>query len=135
MIEPGQIYKHPFTLTQKQVEDFATVTGDFNPLHLDETFAASTPFKKPIVHGFLGGSVFSKILGTLFPGEGTVYLKQTMEFVRPMYVETGYEAIMEVKEVEKDKNKALIQTTIVDAQVQKIVVRGEATVMNKEKIR
>ena len=134
MIEPGQIYKHPFTLTQKQVEDFARVTGDFNPLHL-EAFAATTPFKKPIVHGFLGGSVFSKILGTLFPGEGTVYLKQTMEFVRPMYVETAYEAIMEVKEVEKEKNKALIQTTIVDAQVQKIVVRGEATVMNKEKIR
>jgi acyl dehydratase len=135
MIEAGQIYKHSVTFTQKQVEDFAQVTGDNNPLHLDENYAANTVFKKPIIHGFLGGSAFSKILGTLFPGEGTVYLKQSMEFLRPMYVETPYEVIMEVKEVEKEKNKAIIQTNIIDTTIQKIVVRGEATVMNKEKIR
>lgn len=134
MIEAGQIYKHSFTFTQKQVEEFAAVTGDNNPLHLDAQYAASTVFKKPILHGFLGGSVFSKLLGTVFPGEGTVYLKQTMEFVRPMYADSAYEAILEVKEVEKEKNKALIQTTIVDTAIQKIVVRGEASVMNKEKI-
>lgn len=135
MIEAGQIYKHSVTFTQKQVEDFAQVTGDTNPLHLDADYAANTVFKKPIIHGFLGGSTFSKILGTLFPGEGTVYLKQSMEFLRPMYVETPYEVILEVKEVEKEKNKAIIQTNIIDTTIQKIVVRGEATVMNKEKIR
>jgi len=135
MIEAGQIYKHPFKITQKQVEEFAQLTGDFNPIHLDENYAATTPFKKPIIHGFLGGSVISKVLGTIFPGEGTVYLKQTMEFLRPMFVKTPYEVILEVKEVEKDKNKALIQTNIIDTTVQKIVVRGEASAMNKEKIR
>jgi acyl dehydratase len=101
---------------------------------LDPSYAANTPFKRPIIHGFLGGSVFSKILGTLFPGEGTVYLKQSMEFVRPMFVNTQYEAILEVKEVENEKHKALIQTTIVDVSVQKIVLKGEALIMNKEKI-
>ena len=135
MIEAGQIYKYSFTFSQTQVEEFARVTGDHNPIHLDEAYAATTPFKKPIIHGFLGGSVFSKVLGTLFPGEGTIYLKQTMEFLRPMFVETTYEAILEVKEVEKEKNKALIQTNIIDTTAQKIVLRGEAAVMNKEKIR
>ncbi|MBC7389480.1 MAG: MaoC family dehydratase [Opitutaceae bacterium] len=134
MIEAGQIYKYSFTFTQQEVDEFARVTGDNNPLHLDAHYAANTPFKKPIIHGFLGGSVFSKILGTKFPGEGTVYLKQNMEFLRPMFVETPYEAILEVKEVEKEKNKALIQTNIIDVSAQKIVVRGEASVMNKEKI-
>ncbi len=134
MIEAGQIYKYSFTFTQEQVEEFARVTGDNNPLHLNAHYAANTPFKKPIIHGFLGGSVFSKILGTKFPGEGTVYLKQSMEFLRPMFVDTPYEAILEVKEVENDKHKALIQTNIIDISVQKIVVKGEAVVMNKEKI-
>ena len=134
MIEAGQIYKYSFTITQQQVEEFARVTGDNNPLHLDEHYAAQTPFKKPIIHGFLGGSVFSKILGTLFPGEGTVYLKQSMEFLRPMFVENQYEAILEVKETEKEKHKAIIQTSIIDIAAQKIVIKGEATVMNKEKI-
>lgn len=135
MIEAGQMYKHAFLFTQAQVEEFAKVSGDHNPIHLDAQYAANTVFKKPIIHGFLGGSVFSKILGTLFPGEGSVYLKQSMEFLRPMYVDTHYEAIMEVKEVEKEKNRALIQTNIVDPATQKIVIKGEALLMNKEKIR
>ena len=134
MIEPGQIYKYSFTFTQEEVDEFARVTGDNNPLHLDAHYAANTPFKKPIIHGFLGGSVFSKILGTRFPGEGTVYLKQSMEFLRPMFVDTPYEAILEVMEVEKEKHKAFIQTNIIDTAAQKIVIRGEASVMNKEKI-
>ena len=134
MIEPGQIYKYSFTFTQEEVDEFARVTGDNNPLHFDAHYAANTPFKKPIIHGFLGGSVFSKILGTRFPGEGTVYLKQSMEFLRPMFVDTPYEAILEVMDVEKERHKAFIQTNIIDISAQKIVVRGEASVMNKEKI-
>ena len=134
MIEAGQIYKYSFTFTQQQVEEFARVTGDNNPLHLDAHYAANTPFKKPIIHGFLGGSLFSKILGTQFPGEGTVYLKQSMEFLRPMFVDNKYEVILEVKEVERDKHKALIQTNIIDVTAQKIVIKGEASVMNKDKI-
>lgn len=135
MIEVGQMYKHAFSFSQTEVEEFAKVSGDHNPIHLDTAYAANTVFKKPIIHGFLGGSVFSKLLGTLFPGEGTIYLKQTMEFVRPMYVDVSYEAILEVKEVEIEKNRALMQTNIVDPTSQKIVIKGEALVMNKEKIR
>lgn len=134
-MEIGTIYKHQFSFTQDQVNDFAKVSGDTNPLHLDAEFAATTPFKKPIMHGFLGGSIFSMVLGTKFPGEGSVYLKQSMEFLRPMYVETEYEAIFTVKELDLVKNKALIETKIVDLQTNKSTMMGEALIMNKEQIK
>lgn len=128
-------YKHQFSFTQDQVNDFAKVSGDTNPLHLDAEFAATTPFKKPIMHGFLGGSIFSMVLGTKFPGPGSVYLKQSMEFLRPMYVDNQYEATFTVKEIDVAKNRALIETKIVDLQTNKTTMTGEALIMNKEQIK
>jgi acyl dehydratase len=134
MIEPGTVYTHTFRFTQKEVELFAEVTGDKNPVHLDADYAAKTMFKRPIMHGFLGGSVFSKIFGTLFPGEGTIYLKQSMSFMRPMFVDTDYEVKMNVKEVNKEKHRATVETIIADKTTGDVVISGEATVMNTEKI-
>lgn len=131
MISLGQTYTHQFSFTQAQVQAFAEVSGDNNPLHLDAEFAATTPFKKPIMHGFLGGSIFSMILGTKFPGEGSVYLKQSLEFLRPMFVDTQYEAQLTVKEIIEGKNTALIETIIKDATTGKITTKGEALIMNK----
>lgn len=113
---------------------FAEVTGDKNPVHLDEAYAAGTMFKRPIMHGFLGGSIFSKVFGTLFPGEGTIYLKQSMSFMRPMYVNTAYEVRMTVKEVNKEKHRANVETNIVDKATGDVVISGEATVMNVNRI-
>jgi acyl dehydratase len=134
MIEQGTTYNHTFRFTQKDVEQFAAVTGDKNPVHLDADYAAKTMFKKPIMHGFLGGSVLSKVFGTLFPGEGTIYLKQSMAFMRPMFVDTDYEVRMTVKEVNKEKHRAVVETIIVDKGSEEVVISGEATVMNVEKI-
>src|SRR6202453_3253540 len=110
MIELNQVFKHSFSFTQQDVEKFAEVTGDKNPIHLDNAYAAQTVFKKPIMHGFMGGSIFSKVFGTLFAGEGTIYLKQSMAFVKPMYVDTDYEAVFTVREIIKEKNRAIIDT-------------------------
>lgn len=134
MIEQGTTYNHTFRFTQQEVELFAQVTGDKNPVHLDAEYAAKTMFKRPIMHGFLGGSVFSKVFGTLFPGEGTIYLKQSMAFMRPMFVDTDYEVRMNVKEVNKEKHRATVETVIVDKTTGDVVINGEATVMNVEKI-
>jgi acyl dehydratase len=79
----------------------------------------------------LGGSIFSKVFGTLFPGEGTVYLSQTMKFLRPMYVNTEYEAVFTVKEVNYEKNLATVSTQMLDKATQKVTIDGEASVMNK----
>ncbi len=134
MMEIGQSYTEVFSLTQDQVKAFADVTGDHNPLHLDAEYAANTVFKKPIVHGIFGISVFSKILGMKFPGEGTVYMKQEIAFKRPMYIDQEYEAIATVKEINREKHQAVIETKIVDKESGKICASGEAQIMNNEKI-
>ena len=131
MLEVNQTYTHDFSFTQADVEAFARVSGDTNPLHLDAEFAAKTIFRKPIIHGFLGGSVFSKILGTQFPGEGSIYLKQSMEFLQPMFVDVAYQALFTVLEI-LPKSSARIETKIIDKETQKVVTIGEATVMNRQ---
>ncbi|MCA0431489.1 MAG: MaoC family dehydratase [Bacteroidetes bacterium] len=135
MIELNQIYTHEFQFSQKEVEQFAQVTGDKNPVHLDAAYAATTMFKKPIMHGMLSASLFSKVFGTLFPGEGTIYLKQSLNFLRPMYVDTTYVAVFTVKEIVKEKNRAIVETIIKDKANDTICTSGEATVMNVNKIK
>ena len=80
MIQVNDTYTHKFSYSQQQVEEFARVTGDNNPVHTNAEFAATTMFKVPIMHGMLGAALFSKIFGTLFPGDGTIYLSQTLNF-------------------------------------------------------
>ena len=99
----------------------------------DPAFAAKSIFRKPIMHGMLGGAIFSKIFGTMFPGEGTVYLKQTFSFLKPMFVNTKYEATVIVREVLPDKNRAVIETIIRNPEGF-VVTSGEATIMNVDKI-
>lgn len=130
MITLNEVYKHKFSFTQDDIVKFAQVTGDNNPVHLDATYAAGTMFKVPIMHGMLGASLFSKVFGTLFPGEGTIYLKQSLSFLRPMYVDTKYTAIFTVKEIMAEKNRAIIETVILDPSKDLICTTGEATVMN-----
>ncbi|MCS6821029.1 MAG: MaoC family dehydratase [Microscillaceae bacterium] len=134
MIQLNQEFRHTFQFSQAEVEQFASVTGDCNPIHLDAEYAAQTIFKKPIIHGFLGGSVFSKVFGTIFPGEGTIYLKQTLEFLKPMYVDTNYEAVFLVKEINREKHRATISTQIIEKNTGNIVIQGEAIIMNKNQI-
>lgn len=129
MIEINQVYKHSFSFSQKDVDGFAQVTGDKNPVHLNAEYAAKTMFKRPIMHGMLGASLFSKVFGTLFPGEGTIYLKQSLTFMKPMFVDTPYEAVFTVKELIREKNRAIIETQIIDDKGS-VCTTGEATVMN-----
>lgn len=135
MIEVNAVYTHDFQFSQDEVNRFAEVTGDKNPVHLDADYAATTMFKRPIMHGMLSASLFSKVFGTLFPGEGTIYLKQSLAFLKPMYVDTAYQAVFTVKEVVKDKNRAVIETLIKDKNTGNVCTSGEATVMNVNRIK
>lgn len=135
MIEVNSIYTHEFSFSQDEVNRFAEVTGDKNPVHTDAAYAATTMFKRPIMHGMLSASLFSKVFGTLFPGEGTIYLKQSLSFMKPMYVDTAYEAVFTVKEVIREKNRAVVETVIRDKASGAICTSGEATVMNVDKIK
>lgn len=131
IVDQGQTYTFNFSFTQQEVNSFATLTGDTNPLHIDADYAARTPFRKPIIHGFLGASVFSKVLGTLFPGEGSIFLKQTMEFVSPMFVDVEYAALFTVKEILPNA-VALIETKVIDKTSQAVIINGEALIKNKK---
>jgi acyl dehydratase len=134
MIEVNQVYTHEFKFSQEEVNQFAQVTGDKNPVHTNAEYAAKTMFKRPIMHGMLSASLFSKVFGTLFPGEGTIYLKQSLNFLKPMYVDVTYEAIFTVKEVTKEKHRAIVETQIKDKATGVVCTSGEATVMNSDKI-
>lgn len=131
--EPDYSFSHTFRFTQEDVENFAKVTGDNNPLHLDPDFAATTPFKKPIIHGMLGASVFTKVLGTIYPGFGSVYLGQTLEFLRPMFVDTDYEAVFTIESIDPVKHTARIRGEIKNLETGKKCTTGVATLMNAEK--
>lgn len=135
MIEVNAVYTHDFSFSQDEVNRFAEVTGDKNPVHTNAEYAATTMFKRPIMHGMLSASLFSKVFGTLFPGEGTIYLKQSLVFLKPMYVDTTYEAVFTVKEVIQDKNRAIVETLIKDKATGNVCTSGEATVMNVDKIK
>lgn len=118
-----------FSFLQEDVISFAKVSGDNNPIHLDEKYASETPFKKRIIHGFLGASVFSRIFGTLYPGEGTIYLKQDLTFLAPMFVEETYTAVVEIIEIFSVKARAKVKTQILNKEG-KIVIDGEALIQN-----
>jgi len=134
MIQVNDVYTHHFQFSQEEVNQFAKVTGDNNPVHTDAAYAAKTMFRRPIMHGMLSASLFSKVFGTLFPGEGTIYLKQSLNFLKPMYVDTPYEAVFTVKDVLKDKNRAVVETVIKNPDGL-VCTSGEATVMNVDKIK
>lgn len=134
MIKTGDTFEQTFQYTQADVETFAEVTKDKNPIHLDEEYAAQTSFGKRIIHGMLSASIFSKILAMDFPGEGTVYLHQSLDFKRAMYVDQEYRAKLTVLDVVERRHTAEIQTQVFSLENGKIMLDGKAKVMNKDKI-
>lgn len=123
-------YRTRFRFTQADVDRFAEVTGDRNPIHSDPEAAAAGVFKRPIMHGFLSASIFSRLLGMDFPGAGTIYLSQELRFKKPMFVDTDYEAELTVLEVHPDRHIAVIDTRIVDVASGDETLLGVARIMN-----
>ena len=124
---PGKFFTHTFEITNDQTASFAQTTGDNNKIHFDDEFAKNNGFDGKIVHGFLASSVFSKIFGTLFPGEGTIYLGQSLNFLKPVYPHVQLEARLKV--VSKVGRRILVETTIIDIESDGILVNGEATLL------
>ena len=129
MIKVNDTYTHDIVFRQSDVNTFAQITGDNNPIHLDADFAATTVFGKPIVHGFYSASVFSMVFGTKFPGEGTIYLYQDMKFLAPVFVEQAYKAKFEVLEVNTEKHIGVIKCILED-EAGKPVIEGTARLKN-----
>jgi len=128
----GDTYTEKVQFSQANVEIFAQITGDNNPIHLDPVYAAKTPFGKPIVHGFYAGSIFSKVFGTTWPGEGTIYLYQDMSFRAPVFIEQEYVANFEIIELDAEKHRATIRCQLEDQQGKPVII-GSAKLLHPEK--
>ena len=131
MIRVGDTYTYDVQFNQEDVNTFALITGDNNPIHLDADFAAKTVFGKPIVHGFFSASVFSMVFGTKFPGAGTIYLYQDMKFLSPVFVDLPYKAKFEVLEVNTEKHIGVIKSILED-EMGKVVIEGSAKLKNNK---
>ncbi len=127
-LHADQVYQTAVTVTDEMIRDFARATGDQNPLHLDEDYAKNSRFKRRVAHGMLSAGILSGVVGMQFPGQGTIYLSQTMRFLFPVFIGDTLTLTLKVLEVFKEKNRVKMETVIVN-QDQKTVFSGEALVM------
>lgn len=132
MIQVGDQFKHQFSYTQEDVNLYAKVSGDTNPLHTNEEAGKASVFGRCIMHGFLAGSVFTKIFGALWKADGHIYMKQSMQWLKPMFVGTTYEAVITVKEIFPDKHRVNYTCEIFDTTEGGQTFTGEALLMNKK---
>lgn len=116
------------TITETDINDFARVTGDFNPVHLDQAYAEKTIFKGRIAHGLLSVGLLSNVLGNILPGHGTLYLSQEVRFLAPVRIGDTITAKVEVMELIPEKNRVKFRTTCIN-QEGNIVVEGIAWAM------
>jgi 3-hydroxybutyryl-CoA dehydratase len=115
------------TITDDDIVRFAEVSGDRNPVHLDEEYAAHSPFGQRIAHGFLVGSLISATIGMDLPGPGSIYLGQTLKFVAPVHIGDTVTVSVEVIKVREDKRLITLRTDCTN-QNGTLVITGEATV-------
>jgi 3-hydroxybutyryl-CoA dehydratase len=126
-LEPGMTAVFGKTITDADILMFAGVSGDTNPVHLNEEFASGTPFKGRIAHGMLTASLISTVLGTKLPGPGCIYVSQTMRFLAPVRAGDTVRAVVTVTAVDVERKRVTLETVCrVNGQD---VVAGEAILM------
>jgi len=109
-IEVGMIAKYTQTVTDSDIKSFAGISGDRNPVHIDEVYASNSRFKKRIAHGLMTASYFSALFGTKIPGEGCVYVSQSLRFKRPVYIDDCVEASVVVTHVDIERRRVFFKT-------------------------
>lgn len=119
--EAGQHATFTKTFTEDDVRRFVEITGDVNPLHVDEDFAASTRFGRRVLHGMLTASIFSTMVGMLLPGTGAIYRSQTLEFLLPVYVGDTVTAHFVVRSVDRAKHRLVIDSWIENEEGEHVV--------------
>jgi len=127
-LTPGDRTSHIKIISDDVIRAFAELTGDTNPVHLDDAYAAGTRFGRRIAHGMIAAGLISAALANDLPGPGTVYLGQTLQFKAPVYPGDTVTATVEVKSVRSDKPIAVLSTFCTN-QDNVIVLEGEATVL------
>lgn len=123
----GQSDEFTKTVTEKEIELFAEVSGDNNPVHLDAEYAAGTMFKERIAHGMLSAGFISAVIGTRLPGPGAIYMSQQMRFKAPVKIGDVVTAKCTITDINEARRRVTLETVcLVDG---KAVIEGEALVM------
>lgn len=126
-LSEGQSAEMAHVVRAQDIEAFASLSGDTNPVHLDEAYATATPFGGRIAHGMLSGAYISAVLGTKLPGPGAIYLSQQMRFRRPVRIGDEVVARVTVKALDEKRGQVTFETLCLVRG--KAVVDGEAVVM------
>jgi 3-hydroxybutyryl-CoA dehydratase len=132
-IKVGDVASFSKTLSESDVYTFAGVSGDFNPIHVNEEFAKGTRFGARIAHGILTASLVSTVIGTALPGKNSLYLSQDMKFVAPVYIGDTLTATVRVAEKAIEKRILTLETRVAN-QHGKTVLAGQARVMKMEEL-
>jgi acyl dehydratase len=127
-IKPGDTASLSKTITDNDIRSFADVSCDHNPLHLDEAFAQQTRFGRRIAHGMLSASLISAVIANELPGQGSIYLGQSLQFVAPVFPGDTVEARVTVTGIREDKQIVKLDTVCTN-QRNEVVIKGEATVL------
>ena len=127
----GQTAEFTKTVTETDIVLYAGITGDFNPMHVDEVAASKSRFGSRIAHGMLTAGFISACLGMKLPGPGAIYLSQTLRFKAPVRAGDTITARLEVTELRPDRKRLTLSTTCLNASGE-VVVEGDATVMMME---
>jgi len=130
-IQVGDTASMTKVITDNDVRTFAEISGDRNPVHLDDEYAAHTLFGRRIAHGALSGALISAVLGLVLPGPGTIYLSQMSKFKAPVYINDEITAKVQVIGYREDKRIATLKTDVFN-QDGKLVLEGEAVVIAPE---
>ena len=123
----GQSARFSKTITETDIYLYAGISGDFNPAHVNEQYAAKTFFKTRIAHGMLTASFISTLIGTILPGPGSIYMRQELNFLAPVKIGDTVTAIAEVVEILADKKRVRLKTWCIN-QEGTTVLDGEALV-------
>jgi 3-hydroxybutyryl-CoA dehydratase len=126
-IKVGDVAEATKTVSETDVYLFAGVTGDFNPAHMNETYAQKTFFKTRIAHGMLGAGFISAVVGMQLPGPGTIYITQELKFLAPVRIGDTVTARVEVMEIIAEKKRVRLKTECLN-QEGTLLLAGEAMV-------
>ncbi|MDR3205427.1 MAG: MaoC family dehydratase [Deltaproteobacteria bacterium] len=129
-ISLGQKAERSTLISAKLVADFAALTGDDNPVHLDEQYAAKSIFGRRVAHGMIASSLIASLMGSELPGWGTIYLGQNLEFRAPVFIDDTVTVSVEVLEKD-DKTKRIKLKTQAVNQDGRLVINGQALVLYK----
>lgn len=114
------------TITETDLRNFSGVSGDTNPMHLNEEYAQQTPFHGCVVHGFLSASLISAVIGTRLPGPGCIYMGQTLKFLAPVRVGDTVYAVATIKAINAEKKQVSLETKCYVKDI--VVIDGEALI-------